>query len=116
MKVAITLLIIAYLVAANAAPSRQKGKWSLVKAKDGCKIKFCGMLKVYRPVCGSDGKTYAQPCMLTNAQCDNPGLTKERNGDCEGKMAARHKSIMDSLAKTYEAAGKVLPTFKVTIG
>lgn len=33
-------------------------------------------------VCGSDGKTYVNPCQLTSAKCTNPKLTLVSEGPC----------------------------------
>ncbi|GLE07744.1 hypothetical protein PINS_up018375 [Pythium insidiosum] len=33
-------------------------------------------------VCGSDGVTYSNPCLLKNAQCKAPTLTKKSDGEC----------------------------------
>ena len=35
-----------------------------------------------RPLCGSDGKTYSNPCVFANAQCKNDSLTIAKQGEC----------------------------------
>ncbi|CAL4136539.1 unnamed protein product, partial [Meganyctiphanes norvegica] len=42
--------------------------------------------RMYRPVCGSDGKTYGnEQCFRNGAQCENPNLKIVSGGPCEEK-------------------------------
>lgn len=47
----------------------------------GCQPKPC--TRIYHPVCGSDGKTYNNECMMENAACiSNKDITKVHEGRC----------------------------------
>ena len=41
--------------------------------------------KEYAPVCGSDQKTYSNPCVFENVKCKRPFLSILKEGECEGK-------------------------------
>uniref|UniRef100_T1IXA6 Large ribosomal subunit protein mL46 n=1 Tax=Strigamia maritima TaxID=126957 RepID=T1IXA6_STRMM len=38
---------------------------------------------IWNPLCGSDGKTYANDCEMKIARCKNPNLTENHAGSCE---------------------------------
>ena len=40
--------------------------------------------KIYLPICGSDGETYANKCEFKYANCQhNPNLKIKHNGECK---------------------------------
>ncbi|KAG7390201.1 hypothetical protein PHYBOEH_007075 [Phytophthora boehmeriae] len=46
-----------------------------------CRQEFA-CLTVYNPVCGSDGQSYGNDCLLKRARCFDPTLTMVHRGDC----------------------------------
>ncbi|XP_053610273.1 serine protease inhibitor dipetalogastin-like [Plodia interpunctella] len=53
-----------------------------VKVVDLPKIDTCACARNMRPVCGSDGRTYNNPCLLNCATKDDPSLSIAKSGPC----------------------------------
>jgi hypothetical protein len=48
-----------------------------------CENRVCTM--DYDPVCGSDGVTYSNSCMLGLANCKDSSITQASDGECAAK-------------------------------
>ena len=49
----------------------------------GCGTGERTCIKIYAPICGSDGKTYGNRCWFDLAKrCDDPSLTIKHKGEC----------------------------------
>lgn len=66
------------------------------------KIGLCICTKIYKPVCGSDGKTYGNACELGCAQRKNPCLRKIKDGKCGQCVCTREfRPVCGSDCATY---------------
>ncbi|KAG3108215.1 hypothetical protein PI124_g12437 [Phytophthora idaei] len=63
--------------------------------------------RVYDPICGSDGITYANLCLLEYAECRNPNVKVFGPGKCPPNMQAARTS--NTLTSTYNGGESCIP-------
>ena len=68
---------------------------------DSCNRKC---VRIFKPVCGSDGKTYNNECLLEVAQCrTRSDLRVSKEGACEAETEIAAENTDDRRAEIIEA-------------
>ena len=62
---------------------KTKGYCEEIKTKKEDCVSICS--RIFSPVCGSDGKTYNNECLLKTATCQNPQVKLSYAGPCDRK-------------------------------
>ena len=65
---------------------REGVKWARLKFKPNLFSAKCSQVcpKILKPVCGSDGKTYNNECLLNIVKCESNGkIVKKQDGPCK---------------------------------